>query len=300
MPTLASNPNEFVAIDVETANPDMASICQVGIARFTDGELTEEWSSLVDPEDYFDPVNTGIHGIRAGDVEGMPTFPEVAHRLMAFGNGSVWVSHTHFDRVSIGRTLEKYDLPHFEGTWLDSAKVARRAWQEFARGGYGLANVCHSIGHVFDHHDALEDAKAAGQVLLAAMAETGLDLPAWLKRVRQPIDPSRSAGRTPIAREGNPEGELYGETLVFTGSLTIPRREAADLASGIGCKVAASVTKKTTLLVVGDQDISRLAGKKKSSKHTKAEKLIRDGQPVRILRESDFRELVRQAKADRS
>jgi DNA polymerase-3 subunit epsilon len=40
--------------------------------------------------------------------------------------------------------------------------------------------------------------------------------------------------------------------------------------------------------VVGDQDISRLGGKDKSSKHVKAEELIAKGQKIRILGESDF------------
>lgn len=44
---------QFVAIDVETANADMGSICQIGLARFVDGDLAEEWVTLVDPEDYF-------------------------------------------------------------------------------------------------------------------------------------------------------------------------------------------------------------------------------------------------------
>ena len=52
---------DFVAIDVETANADMASICQIGLAKFKDGKLVEEWSSLVDPEDYFDFINVDIH-----------------------------------------------------------------------------------------------------------------------------------------------------------------------------------------------------------------------------------------------
>ncbi len=54
--------------------------------------------------------------------------------------------------------------------------------------------------------------------------------------------------------------------------------------------------KKTTILVVGDQDITKLAGKEKSLKHRKAEGLITKGQPIRILRESDFKELVNQAE----
>jgi len=88
---------------------------------------------------------------------------------------------------------------------------------------------------------------------------------------------------------------LYGEVLVFTGALEIARREAADLAASIGCTVASGVTKKTTLLVVGDQDITKLAGKAKSSKHLKTEQLIAKGQEIRIIKESDFKELVNQA-----
>jgi DNA polymerase III subunit epsilon len=47
------------------------------------------------------------------------------------------------------------------------------------------------------------------------------------------------------------------------------------------------------MLVVGDQDIAKLAGHEKSSKHRKAEELIAKGTPIRILKESDFKELVR-------
>lgn len=286
---------EFIALDVETANADMASICQIGIARFADGKLIEEWSSLIDPEDYFNFINVDIHGITEEDVVGYPTFPEIAGVLSSFLNNKVCVSHTRFDRVSISRALAKYGLREFDAIWLDSARVARRTWEDCAWSGYGLANICKKIGYEFKHHDALEDAKASGHVLLAAIEATGLDLEAWLNRVKQPIYPESLSSGSAINREGNPEGELYGEVLVFTGALEIPRREASDLAGSIGCSVADNVTKKTSLLVVGDQDISKLAGKDKSSKHLKAEQLISKGQKIRIIKESDFRELVKRA-----
>lgn len=285
-----------MALDVETANSDMASICQIGIAKYVGGQLIAEWSSLIDPEDYFDFINVYIHGITEEDVVGAPTFPEVVSTLAGFLNNTVCVSHTHFDRVSVGRALEKYDLKQIETTWLDSARVARRTWEECSWSGYGLASVCEIIQFKFKHHDALEDAKAAGQVILAAMEKTGLDIESWLKRVKQPIDPSSSSSRVAINRDGNPEGELYGEVLMFTGALEIPRREAADLAACIGCLVASGVTKKTSLLVVGDQDVTKLAGKEKSAKHLKAEQLISQGQRIRIIKESDFAELVRYAQ----
>ncbi len=286
---------KFIAIDVETANADMASICQIGIAKFSEGKLIEEWSSLIDPEDYFDFINIDIHGITEEDVVGCPTFPEITEVLDGFMSDEICVSHTHFDRVSIRRALAKYDLKEIDTVWLDSARVARRTWEDCAWKGYSLSNVCEKIGYKFKHHDALEDAKACGHVLLAAIEYAGLDLEDWLSRVKKPIDPSRSSCGAAINREGNPEGEMHGEVIVFTGALGIPRREAADLAASVGCSVAAGVTKKTSLLVVGDQDIYKLAGKEKSSKHIKAEMLISKGQKIRIIKESDFKELVNHA-----
>ena len=83
-----------------------------------------------------------------------------------------------------------------------------------------------------------------------------------------------------------------GEVLVFTGALQMSRREAADMAAQVGFKVASSVTKQTTILVVGKQDASRLIGHEKSLKHRQAEKLIYRGYPIRIIWESDFIEFV--------
>ena len=282
--------NHFIAIDVETANADLASICQIGIARYERGNLVDEWSSLINPNDHFDPINTSIHGITKTDVKDSPTIEEVSGTLDELMSNRISVCHTHFDRVSINLAFAKHGLPEIETTWLDSAKVARRTWREVSRSGYGLANVCEKIGYEFEHHDALEDAKACAQVLLAAIGETGLNIDAWLKRIKQPIDPTTKSKN--ISRDGNPEGDCYGELLVFTGALEISRTEAADLAAIIGCSVAQGITKKTSLLVVGDQDISKFTGKEKSSKHIKAEQLIKQGQKIRIIRESDFKELV--------
>lgn len=283
---------DFVAIDVETANADMASICQIGIAKFQDGKLADEWVALVNPEDYFSSINESIHGITQNDVKDQPTFPQILDKLSSYLTGTISVCHTHFDRVSLNRAADKYDIPHIDTIWLDSAKVARRTWETSAWKGYGLANICEEIGYEFKHHDALEDAKACGHVLLAAIEKSELSINDWLKRVDKPIAPYNLS----ISKDGNPEGELYGEVLVFTGSLEIVRSQAADMAAELGCSVTSGVNKKTTLLVVGDQDFFKLAGKDKSAKHLKAEQLIAKGQKIRILKESDFKELVTTAQ----
>lgn len=283
----------FVAIDVETANPDMGSICQIGIAVFAGGRLIDEWSALVDPEDYFDNVNVSIHGIGPQMVEGKPTLPDVADKLRGLMANTVTVCHTHFDRIAIARAFAKYKLEPVTTKWLDSARVVRRTWQDLAWSGYGLSNVCKRIGYKFKHHDALEDAKAAGYVLVAAIQESQKSLDDWTLRVTLPINPDRASSGAAIHRDGNPEGDLFGEIIVFTGALELPRTEAADLAASLGCEVGQNVTKKTTILVIGDQDVSKLAGHEKSTKHRKAEQLAVEGHPIRIILETDFKTLVR-------
>ena len=125
--------------------------------------------------------------------------------------------------------------------------------------------------------------------MLRAIAETGLSIEQWLVRVEQPIGTHSGHG---FRQNGNPDGELCNEVVAFTGALSIPRREAAEAAAAAGCSVEDGVTKHTTLLIVGDQDLRRLNGHEKSSKRRKAEELIAGGQPIRILGESDFRRLV--------
>ena len=102
----------------------------------------------------------------------------------------------------------------------------------------------------------------------------------------------RTTSRTSETLDANPDGPLFGNIVVFTGALSIPRHEAANAAANAGCNIGSSVNKHTTLLVVGDQDISRLAGADKSTKHRKAEELIEKGQIIRIIGESDFGRLI--------
>ena len=158
----------FAAIDIETANRDRSSICQIGIAKFADGNLVSEWSTLIDPEDYFDEVNISIHGIEPQMVKGQPKLPDIAGVLRGYLENGVSVCHSNFDRIALARAFAKYKLSPISTSWLDSARVARRTWKDLAQ-GYGLKNVCNKIGYEFRHHDALEDAKAAGHVLLAAL-----------------------------------------------------------------------------------------------------------------------------------
>jgi DNA polymerase-3 subunit epsilon len=268
----------FTAIDVETANADKASICQIGIARFEGGAVAHEWKTYIDPEDDF--YGWDKHGIGPETVAGAPTFREVSGYLNQYLNGRIVVSHTAFDRNAISLAASKWQVEPPDCSWVDSREVARSAW---IADSYKLPRLCNRIGYkLTKHHDALEDAKAAGQIILAAMEEVGApDLEEWLLPASHiprpewsPVIPVSRPYREKITRDGNPSGRFYGQVLVFSGKLKIPDREAAARAAAEGWKVASSVTKKTTVLVVGDNP-----GR---TKREKAEELIEKGQRILI------------------
>jgi DNA polymerase-3 subunit epsilon len=283
--------SHFHVIDVETANADFSSICQLGVAEFKNGELVSTWETLLNPEDYFDSMNTSIHGISSVMVEHSPTFPEVLDELQNKIGGKILFHHMPFDKVALNRALLKYQLKITNPVWVDSAKVVRRTWSECSSSGYGLKSITKSLDIKFKHHNALEDAIATGKVVLKALEKNNWCIEDCIQRIEKPINLYKN-GSTSIKMDGVPDGPLYGENIVFTGYLFLTRAEAGKLAANLGCNVTNSVTKKTTILIVGTQESFKLNGYQKSSKHRKAEELLLKGNDLKIMSEDDFRDLL--------
>ena len=133
--------NSFVALDVETANSNYASICAIGAARYEDGLVADEWYELIDPRADFLWRNIEIHGIRERDVQGRTTFAQVSPELTEFVDGDVVVHHSHFDRNAIGQASERWQLAPPEWEFIDSLSAAKRAWPERHRDGYQLPDL---------------------------------------------------------------------------------------------------------------------------------------------------------------
>ena len=72
----------FVAIDVETANYSIHSICQIGIVEYKQGVISTLWSSLINPLSHFNPFNVNIHGITKNMVATSPTFTDIYPELL--------------------------------------------------------------------------------------------------------------------------------------------------------------------------------------------------------------------------
>ncbi len=288
----SNRPGHFLSLDVETANAEAASICQIGMVEFENGQEINKWETLVDPEDYFDPLNVSIHGINEFSVKNAPRFQDIYPIIIKAVTGSVIVTHTTFDQTALRQAATNYGLPELDCIWLDSARVVRRQWDQFRNSGYGLTNVADFLGIKYKPHDALEDARTAGVIILKAIEQSNYSLEDWLEIAYKPMPRNNAIFEKINILPPNPDGPFYGETVVFTGKLAIERNKAAELAAELGCTVSNNITRNTTMLVVGMQDRDKLAGYEKSTKHRKAEDLIKTGQSIKILTGKDFIKMI--------
>ena len=113
-------------------------------------------------------------------------------------------------------------------------------------------------------------------------------------RAAQPLTPRSSAKKTAyqsLAMEGSSEGPLMNQSICFTGSLGIVRSKAAELVNNLGASVSNGVSANTTILIVGTQNSPAITDNK-SSKHKKAEQLIRDGYSIEIWSEDQFLQVL--------
>ncbi|TKD17837.1 DEAD/DEAH box helicase [Rhodobacter capsulatus] len=174
IPPLPDAEYRFVALDVETANGDCASICQIGLACVRPDGTIDSWSSYIDPEVPFAPFNTQLHGIGPAKVRGAPRFFEVIARLEPLLSRHVIFQHSGFDQRAISGAFALAGLSEPDWRWQDSVRIARCAWPEFrGKGGHGLAHLKDRLCLDFAHHDAAEDARAAALVVLKAEQRLG-------------------------------------------------------------------------------------------------------------------------------
>lgn len=170
---------DFVTIDVETANNPASSICQVGLAKYVNGDLVDVYSSLVLPNYDFNKYNVAVHGITEDMVADAPSMTDIYDELLAFIGSNVLVSYTNFDKRSLRGCAAEHNLPAPQMLWADANLMVKKKYPDLAKQGSGLAKVCNAWGFNFGHHDALEDAKACGFITTRILREHNSSIHDW-------------------------------------------------------------------------------------------------------------------------
>ncbi|MDJ0357165.1 exonuclease domain-containing protein [Paenarthrobacter sp. PH39-S1] len=324
---------EFTAIDFETANGFRGSPCAVGLSKVRDGKIVEEASWLMRPpagHDHFDPRNVQIHGLTSAQVAAAPRFGELFAEIGGFIGADVLVAHNaSFDMGVIRSALEVSELP---GPAFDYACTVMLSRRNYSLPSYSLPFVAEAAGvPLVNHHDAVEDARACAGIMVDIARRNGAGSVAELfavHKLRLPradaylpgLDDVSKATRTALKRlseapaasgwqgwqgwleEGpNPEADaaadphhpLFGQMVVFTGNLQLPRGAAKERAAGLGAQPASSVTRKTTVLVVGDGFVAAdLRSGRLTSKARRVLELHGRGQSIEVLSEGEFMQMI--------
>ncbi|WP_090957016.1 exonuclease domain-containing protein [Arthrobacter sp. ov118] len=285
------------------------------------------------PENYdtFDHHNVRIHGIRPDQVAGLPRFGELFPEIGAFIGGDVLAAHNAaFDLGVIRSGLEVSGLPGPAYDYVCTVMLSRRCYSLVSN---SLPYAAEEAGvPLVNHHDAAEDARACAGILIdiarrngaASIAELHLSLglavshqPAFDPRLDPlskatvaALDALAGGTATPSRRpfvsgwpeEGpNPEPSaaaspghpLFGQTVVFTGELAIPRTEAKVRSAELGARPESRVTARTTVLVVGDGFVAAdLRSGRLTGKARRVLELHERGQRIEVLSEGEFLQMV--------
>ncbi len=321
---------EFTAIDFETANGFRGSPCAVGLSKVRDGKIVEEAFWLMRPpagHDHFAPRNVQIHGLTSAQVASSPRFGELFAEIGGFIGGDVLVAHNAaFDIGVIRSALEVSELP---GPAFDYACTVMLSRRNYSLPSYSLPFVAEAAGvPLLNHHDAVEDARACAGIMVDIAKRNGADSVAELfaaHKLALPhadaylpgLDDISKATRTALKRlsegpaasgwqgwpdEGpNPEADatadphhpLFGQMVVFTGNLQLARGTAKERAANLGAQPASSVTRKTTVLVVGDGFVAAdLRNGRLTSKARRVLELHGRGQRIEVLSEGEFMQMI--------
>jgi DNA polymerase-3 subunit epsilon len=153
-------PQDLVFVDLETTGGNAAydRITEVGIVRMKNGELIDEWSSLVNPERPIPRYIEAFTGISDRMVAGAPRFTEIAAQVREKLQGAVFVAHNaRFDYSFLRGEFLKADMG-FSAKVLCTVKLSRRLFPEYVR--HNLDAVMERNGLTCSaRHRALGDAR---------------------------------------------------------------------------------------------------------------------------------------------
>lgn len=159
----------FVAIDFETANYAADSACSVGLVKVVRGEIVERAVHLIKPPTR-EFVFTHIHGLTWRDVEKSADFGALWPRLAPLLEGAEFLAahNASFDKRVLHACCAAHGLAAPTLPFRCTVELARRSWSIYPT---KLSDVCRKLGIALNHHEALSDALACAQIVLAASSK---------------------------------------------------------------------------------------------------------------------------------
>ncbi len=166
--------SRFIIFDVETPNYRCNRMSAIGITVLEDGVITNEFSSLINPETDFDAFNIRLTGIDEELVRDAPTFPDLWPQIELLMSSGLLVAHNAvFDLGVLKKCLDYYEIdwkPYAH--YLCTVQMGRRILPGMS---HKLNTLCDYYGITLKHHQAESDSHACAEILLRYL-ESGADV----------------------------------------------------------------------------------------------------------------------------
>jgi len=157
---------DFIAVDVETANENLSSICAIGAVKVRNGVIVDKRYSLVCPEpNYYTYFCTRVHGLTDDDTWNACSFGKLWNEWKDWLENLPLVAHNAaFDSKCIRSACRIYGLNEPE-EFFDTLTEARRTIPRGMCPSKSLDSLCEFFGiPLNNHHNALDDALAAAKL----------------------------------------------------------------------------------------------------------------------------------------
>ena len=156
---------DFAAIDFETANEQLSSVCSVGVVIVRKGEIVDCFYSLIRPEpNYYRYRNTQIHGLTMEDTDPAPVFSKVWEQIDPLIEGLPFVAHnSSFDESCLKSVFRTYCMDYPDYVFYCTCRSSRKFFPELPN--HQLHTVAAACGYdLTNHHHALSDARACAEI----------------------------------------------------------------------------------------------------------------------------------------
>lgn len=164
--TATSSNAKFLAIDFETANQYRNSACSIGLVRVENNQIVHKSVHLIRPP-YKLFTFTYIHGLSWNDVRTAPLFDEVWTEIKPYFEGVDFLAahNATFDASVLKACCGTYDIQVPSLPFTCTMAVARKTWNLYPT---KLSDVCRHLEIQLNHHEALSDAHACAQIIIAS------------------------------------------------------------------------------------------------------------------------------------
>ena len=158
---------DFAAIEFETANRKPTSVCAVGVVIVRDGEVTDTFYSLIQPEpNYYNFWCRRVHGLGHKDTDDAPIFPDVWRQVEPLIEGLPLVAHNKaFDENCLKAVFRCYQMDYPDYEFHCTCLAAKRLIKQLP--DHRLPTVAAYCGYdLQQHHHALADAEACAHIAM--------------------------------------------------------------------------------------------------------------------------------------